>query len=253
MMQTDYPTFLSHHQYAIVDCAHLFPQPWTESAPMMPLIPNDMRGDAEDMPALLPLDDPGAPWMLDLLGDLTRCERFDSRPPIVNLIAVPKGTDPKALSRHLKERLVVHFPEGKAYLKYFLPDTFVHLKRILPPALLQALYGPVSSWTVYFQKQWVSEPTPGITENVPVFWDVTAEQYAALERIQLVNRVLSFWREDRDRPWASLAEFRAYANHADDAVICEQRAQPEARDSAIVSTIRRQFPKNFSFRLQDFQ
>lgn len=248
---TDYSALLARHQYAIVDCAHLFPEPWTESAPMKPLVPDELRSDAQKMPALLSLD-PKRHWFPGLVDDLRRNEENAFPQFVANLLAVPGDVNSKSLARHLTSRLIVHFPKGKAYLKFFEIDTFVHLKRILNPAELQALYGSITEWTVYFQERWYSESAPGISkEAVPASWRVTSDQFAALDRIRLVNKVLRYWRDKLDRPWTSLEEFRAYADHADAILVRERQAQPGARDEPIVEATCRQFPQNFSFQSKE--
>ncbi|MDR2014972.1 MAG: DUF4123 domain-containing protein [Azoarcus sp.] len=239
--------FIRHHQYAVVDRLNVFPEPWFKSAPMIPLVPGEFRNDAESLPALLPID-PGADWFPGLLEEFAVSEESGDPPPFLNLLVVPKDVKPDTLARHLTNRLIIYFQQGKGYLRYFDPKNFVHFNRFLRPAQIQALYGPVKEWSIYFDKRWITEPEPGVTENVPSFWSVRPGQYAVLDRLRVVNQALFFWREDLDRPWESLDEFRAYANLADEITIQELQAlPPDARDEDIVDAVSDQFPKDFHF------
>jgi len=249
---TDFGALLADHQYAVVDRLNVFLAPWTQAAPMVPLVPRELRGNAEDMPALLAID-PEADWFPNLLEEFATSEKRGAPPPFRNLLVVPEEVDPELLAEHLTERLILHFPEGKAYLRYFDPKNFVHLKRFLRPVELQALYGPVIRWSIYFDDRWITEFEPGITENVPLHWGVNARQFAALERLRVVNQALFYWRKQLGRPWKNLDEFCAYADQADAMADREQRTQPDERDETIVRAVRHQFPQNFHLERNQFQ
>jgi len=219
---------------------------------MVPLVPNELRSDADNLPALLAID-PEADWFPGLLEEFAVSYQRGYPPPFLNLLVVPENVNPKLLVKHLTDRLIIHFPRGKGYLRYFDPKNFVHFKRILWPNQLQSLYGPIAQWTIYFDKRWITELEPGVTEYVPQYWAVKDEQFAALDRLRVLNQALFYWREGLGRPWGSLDEFRVYASLADDITIQEQRAQPDERDETIVGAVGSQFPKDFRFNPNQLQ
>lgn len=254
--QTDFDIFIRHyltlHKYAVVDRLNVFPAPWFQGAPMIPLVPRELQSDADDLPALLPID-PDAGWFPNLLEEFAVSNERDYPPPFWNLLVVPDGLGSESLAAHLTKRLIIQFPGGKGYLRYFDPKNFVHFKRFLSPAHLRELYGPIIRWSIYFDKRWITEPASSITKTLPIHWAVNAKQFAALDRLRVLNQALFYWREELDRPWESLDEFRAYADLADALVVQEQRVQPDARDETIVSAVASQFPQDFHFNPNQFQ
>jgi len=232
---TDYPDLLSRHQYALVDCAGLFPESWHQALPLIPIVPKELKSDTDTMPALLPLD-PGALWFQHLLDHLEVVESKRWKPILSCLLAVPEDVSLESLTWHLRDRLIVYSPQARALLRYYDSYIFPHFQRVLHPAQLQALYGSITGWTVYFLKteetEWITEPPPGIMEHVPRFWSVSTEQDAALDRIGIVNQALDIWRA-KTRPWESLAEYQEMAAHMDAAIVREQRNQPDAGEETL--------------------
>ena len=247
-----YSRLLACHQYALIDRVCLFPEPWHETLPLTPIVPKELKSNTDTMPALLALD-PDAPWHQDLLKHLSVMERKGWKPIISCLLAVPEGVNPKLLVLHLQNRIIVHSPKRRAILRYYDSHIFSHFQRILHPNQLQALYGAVSQWTIRFENgagiEWISEPAPFITENVPKYWFVSAEQRAALDRIGAVNQALDIWRI-KTRPWENLAEYRDMAVRMDAIVAEEQRKRPDADEETIAFSAVKSLQKHQNMPLQ---
>lgn len=202
-----YSDLLACHQYALVD--RVFTSEQTlEKIPVIPLIPSRVSSDADQMPALMPLD---APYMPRLAARMKAGETDPSCNPIDTLIAVAPHITQKRLVSHLTSRLIFFSPGGKkGYLRYFSSDIFPHLLRILPPTGLKNLFGQrgeVLNWTYRFQDTWNTVSAPTVAEGVHAAWIISREQYAALEIVGEVNEVLDAYREKMDRPWKDIAEW----------------------------------------------
>ncbi|MCL2644811.1 MAG: DUF4123 domain-containing protein [Betaproteobacteria bacterium] len=217
----DYAGFLRTHQFALVDQAHLKPQEWHEGLPLLPLESYALKANPDLLPALLPLE-PGAPYMDALIENLELAEDDPGLLTPCALLTVALGTEPEQLQRHLGKCLVVNLEVGRtAYVRYFDPTVFPWLARIIPPNRLSLLYGPILSWTIPFQKEWVSFPAPQ-TEHKAAAWVMTAEQWERVELIRLVDRVLTECEKVMGCPWESFEEY-------DHAAITAERAMMTAQ------------------------
>jgi len=234
-----YLDLLQRHNYAILDGTGLYKEPWYKTLPRVPLVPRELRSDEEKMPALLPLE-PNAPYLAQLARDLYETNKNDNRSLISCLLAVPEETDPETLQKHLTDRLVLHSPQGRAFLRYYDSRVFLHFDRILRPAQIMCLYGPVAHWMVRFQKDWLMLPAPDIADmkTVPLVWQVRAEQREGLDRVGTVNLALTLWQEEVDRPFADLDEWRALAAKADAHITQEQKRFPDASEKVLARRAR---------------
>jgi len=237
-----YLDLFSRHDYAIVDLISIQEERWHSTLPMTRLVPKVLESDAEKMPSLLPLE-PGAPYLADLADDLCIADEQGFKPLVSCLLAVPPGTDPERLQWHLTERLVLHNPQGRAFLRYYDSLVFLHFERILRPPQLQALYGPVSEWSIRFQKDWIALPTPDVedVQTVPLVWQVNRVQSEAVDRIGTVNLALKLIRERRRRPWESLDEWRAAAAWIDASIDADSRHAPDAAEDDLARRARDKF------------
>jgi hypothetical protein len=87
---------------------------------------------------------------------------------------------------------------------------------------MRALYGPINTWTVPFQDEWLELPAPG--EGVKrEFWGVNAEERAALDRVGYINMALKELKWHRGQPWRDLAEYTGFAAIADRALMTGAR------------------------------
>jgi len=213
-----YSALLQRHQYAFVDRVFTS-EKMLEGMPIIPLVPKELRSDAEQMPALLPLGQ-GAPYMSRLAAMMKAGEEDPSCNPVDTLIVVTPDIEQSRLESHLISRLICLSPKrGKVYLRYFSSDVFPHLLRVFSPAHLKSLFGPhgeVREWTYRFQNDWITVPAPYVTEDVlPLAWVVTKGQLEALTIVGDVSRVLDTYQERIGRPWNSHAEWDAKARVAE--------------------------------------
>jgi len=203
-----YSALLAQHQYALVD-REVASEDALKGLPLIPLIPDELEGDVNAMPALLPFG-PKATYMERLAVSMKAGETDPRLNPVSTLIVVSPSVKQKALKDHLVSRLIVTSPQGRTFLRYYSSDIFPHLVRILSPARLKSLFGPlnqVQRWTYRFQSDWITIPAPKITVGVPRHWNVFKDQREALDLVTDVNKVLDTYREKMGRPWKDHLEW----------------------------------------------
>jgi len=217
----DYPELLQAHQFALIDQAALIPQDWHEGLPLLPLETTALKASPGTLPALLPLG-PDMPYMGSLLQNLELAEDDPSLLTPCALLATAPDTEPESLQRHLAECLVPYVGiHSRAYLRYFDPTVFPRLARIIPPNRLSFLYGPVYTWTIPFQKEWIRfhEPNPERRSSV---WVLSAEQWEQIELIRFINRALEQYESYLGHPWNSFKEYDKAAETAERAMLLAQ-------------------------------
>jgi hypothetical protein len=214
---TDYAELLAQHNYAIVDIATVEPAPWHKELPLEPIVPHDLRGDADKMPALLPLT-PGEPYMERLQSNLKDAESDPASHVLSCLLAIAPETSLSTVLWHLRSRLILKSPEGSALFRFYDSRVFVHLNRILNPERIRSLFGPIQTWTYRFQNQWHSATAPEINGIIPRLCSATTPQRRKLDRVILVNKVLKKWQRKLGRPWSGQEEYTAYAERTDQAM-----------------------------------
>ncbi|KVG58889.1 DUF4123 domain-containing protein [Burkholderia territorii] len=115
-------------------------------------------------------------------------------PPVICAI-VECGKATGRLQHHLADRLVLHAPtSGDAVFRYYDPRVFPHLGRVLEEEQIDALLGPVETWT-YLDPMGDWKVVKGVVEPEATF-SVTADQYARIARIELVQRALDLLRRN---------------------------------------------------------
>jgi len=239
-MTTDYTDILSLHDYAIIDRVGLYEEPWHKALPMTLLMPKLLRSDAEKMPALLPLG-PQAPYLEELAEDLRTADEHGFKPLVSTLLTVPPETDPARLHWHLTACVALQSPQGRATLRYYDPLVFLHLDRVFNAhRYKEYFYGSVvSSWTLRFQKGWVTLPVPEVEDYKPnplglaSMLLVDAPQREGLDRIGAINLALALWREKTGHPWPGLAEWRVLAAQADACIAREEKQHPDANEDEL--------------------
>jgi hypothetical protein len=238
----DNEALLARHDYAIIDRVGQFLEPWFESLPLTILVPPEMKGDAERMPALLPLT-PDAPYLPRLVDDLEQAQQKSYHRPLISCLLKLGPEPPKHKPEyHLQDRLILYRAGTgfKTYLRYFDSRVFLHLDRILTLPYILTLYGPFVEWTVRFnnldgetvQKDWVTLPVPKYDGLVPLFWRAKPEQLDAMSRIPIVNLALSLLQEKIRKPW-SLDRWKSLALWADELIVAEQQSNPEATNKML--------------------
>jgi hypothetical protein len=214
---TNYQELLSRHHYAIVDRSAWLPE-WVSELPLRPLVPEILRSKADKMPALLPLKPDNAPYTELLCENLELAEKDPSLHVLSCLLnVIVSETPPEKLECHLQEKLLLHNSRGCAFLRYYDPLVFAHLKRILWPEQMRTLFGSVKRWTWRFQNEWITEFPPEVTRGIPRFWVAHPEQHARLEHVIYINNALSRYTVQTRRPWSSRIEY-------ENAIECSERA-----------------------------
>ena len=238
----DHIDLLLRHDYAIIDRGGLFREPWHDSLPLTILVPSAMKGDAEKMPALLPLT-PNAPYLPRLAEDLEEAQQKSYHRPLISCL-LKLGPEPSIFGpeQHLEERIML-FRAGTGFkicLRYYDSRVFLHLDRILPLPYILTLYGPFMEWTVRFnnlngdtvQKDWITLPLPKYDGIVPMHWQAKPAQIEAMSRIPIINLALSLLQEKIRKPW-SLDRWKSLAAWADELIVAERQSNPEATDKTL--------------------
>jgi len=199
---------LEQHQYALVD-RHAVGEDACEGLPIKPLIPRVLGKLAPFMPGLLPVG-PDAPYLEYLIDNIEQAGEGKKQHLLSALLAVPKGVNPDSLQRHLTNRLVLHGPRDRYYLRYFDPRVFPHLAyRILTTKQIQCLFGPITQWSFRFQSEWVTVSAPSEAGVIPLVWKAKADQRAALDDVILLNKALLQRKQALDQDWKSIDDWRA--------------------------------------------
>jgi hypothetical protein len=217
---TDYAELLARHDYALVDRYPLWAEPWHDDLPLVPLVPEALRGDANILPALLDLkslDATQTSRLAENLREVHAAQQGRERRVISSLLAVSPDTTAQKLQKHLESRFHMWSPQGTFLLRYYDPRAFIHFARVMDTPLLRAMYGPIRIWTIPFQNKWIALPAPeaGPTR---LFWGVKAEQREKLDRIGYINMALKELCEYRDWIWRDVAEYTDAAEKADRAL-----------------------------------
>jgi hypothetical protein len=224
-----YPELLAQHDYAVVDHAAIFPEPWHEELPLRRIVPQVLEESAHLMPSLLPLRSLTAEQE-PLLYENHEAAQQGRRGDLLScfFVLAQKEADPDALLQHLTDHLLLHSPQGYALLRYYDPRVFIHLRRLLEPGQMRALFGPFQTWTFRFQEEWIRLSAPEAPEapEAPADegpWEFSEAQRQRLDRVGYINTALADWNKKLARPWHGLAEYDQLAEQADRAIVRAQQ------------------------------
>ncbi|AWG27585.1 DUF4123 domain-containing protein [Burkholderia cenocepacia] len=129
---------------------------------------------------------------LPALRERAESDLENGLPPVVCAI-LECGKATGRLQQHLSNRLILQAPiSGDAVFRYYDPRVFPHLGRILKTEQMDALLGPVATWT-YLDPVSGWTVVNGAAEPEAAF-AVTADQHARIARIELVQRGLDLLR-----------------------------------------------------------
>jgi hypothetical protein len=223
---------LASHDYAIFSGATIAAAPWLKTLPLRRLVPRELPGDVEKMPALLALKPLTEPYIAYLSENLEDAEAGVMPHLISGLITVTPDTTPEAIEKHLTSRIVLNSPQGKVYLRYFDPRVFIHLHRILDINKVRTLYGPIQTWTITFQKRWISLPAPDDGPKL-LSWGVTTPQRKRLDDVGLINRALLVYSRERGWPLSRQDEFDMATRIAEEAITRARNYKLKDKDDLI--------------------
>lgn len=176
---------LKDHDYAVIDQAQLHES--VGELPLVPLAPQRFLSDAHLLPALLALNEM-TDDARDNLHDRLNQQVQAGRPTLCSCLLSYRYSK-HALVSHLKRHLIATPPQGQQVLfRFYDSRVFRHLRWILDPAQVNALFGGISRWTYIDQGRWHTvESQLSKPRSILRF---TGEQWASIQRIGLVNRVL---------------------------------------------------------------
>jgi hypothetical protein len=119
--------------------------------------------------------------------------RNGAPPVICAIVESSKATG--RLHQHLADQLILPKPTtGDAVFRYYDPRVFPHFRRILKSQQLEALLGPVASWTYLdLAGDWTTVSATG--ESATGF-AVSVQQFEQIARIEVVQRALEMLRNN---------------------------------------------------------
>jgi hypothetical protein len=193
-------SLLDAHDYALIDQLAVANIP--NDLPVLPLVPSELKKEAHLLPLLLPLYELNEDTRSTLIENEARAIAIGQPPLISTLLASP--ADPKKLSIHLTERLVIRLSlRIKALLRYYDPRVFAQLQWILPKPQLCSLFGPIENWSIYLDGAWQRIDAPVVGAAI---WSTDATMSARLERIGMINQALARLPSPRNGTRAQLGE-----------------------------------------------
>ncbi|KAF1016758.1 MAG: hypothetical protein GAK31_00016 [Stenotrophomonas maltophilia] len=191
-MHLDHRMF-ERHQYALINPLQIdrrIIRLW----PCEPIVPKELRGQRNLFPYLLQLDEMAADARLVALDDTVNYAREHERSPFSALLVCQAGSD--HLRRHLA-RMMVRKIEGEQMLfRYYDPRVWNALRWILSPSQLDALLGPIQSWTAPMgcNDSWDACDNKG-SRNVQLRF--ASDQIHPISALASVNKVIDRLHQER--------------------------------------------------------
>jgi len=185
MMQLDHRLFEAH-QYALINPLQIdrrIAQLW----PCEPIVPKELRGQEHLFPYLLRLGDMSADARLAALDETVRYAREHDRLPFSALLV--SGAGPEHVRNQLARGLVRKVDGESMLFRYYDPRVWSALTWILSAPQLDALLGPVQSWTAPSAKRgnWRTYESSGRgNDGLPL----APGQVHAIASLASINRVI---------------------------------------------------------------
>ena len=225
-MAANYMALITCHTHAIIKWSGVVSADWHKELPVHPLVPRYLRSDADKMPVLLKLDELSDAQIEQFCLNLEVAAENPRLHLLSCLLDVSPETSTGSLVFHLAEKLLLNGfrPKGqKLLLYYYRSKAFLLLRRVFSPEQLCQFYGPVQSWTVPFQNEWMSFPPPQATGVVPELWMASDGQVQRIQRIGPINEVLGRQMKETNQRWESLDDFYADAEKIDRILVCAEQ------------------------------
>lgn len=170
------------------------------------------RDSAELMPTLIELNRLETARVDELLECAERDRALGNLPVLSALLDSDASVE--QAEYHLAATQERRGPSGaKAWLRVHDPRVWLHLPRVLGDVELRAVFGPANAWTVFYGDHWITTHPPFIDHARQRFTPDAAAQWAALERVGAVNRVLGA------RGWMSRHDLEARGAAIDSMVV----------------------------------
>ena len=183
-------SLLQRHRFALVAAEHI--ERLDSGLPRVRIVPPGM-GDSESlMPLLVNLALLDVRQHAMLLDELQRAHASLAQPVFSALLATE--ADSPRIEAHLAHAQLRSAVNGRrAWLRLHDPRVWAQLPRILRSSELRKLFGPVSAWSICMHGHWIATVPPPLEAHSTAASDAQtpASIWAALERVGLINRVLS--------------------------------------------------------------
>lgn len=180
--------FPGNHRFALIDRMATDCTALPARLGLEPLVPPLIARDADSTPALVDLRALAEPAWNAVLDNIDAVLQRNAQPWFCCFLNVEEGTSTSAVIEHLKYRLIINSPQGRALLRYYDPRVLRHLDWIFQAAQLRTLFGPITQWTLIEGGAPVSRWRP---EADPGSWRVNATTRVLLDRVGLINQALS--------------------------------------------------------------
>ena len=158
-----------------------------------PLIPSGYDKEAHLLPALISLSDArsAASARQSLAKQISNTapetrSYVEAEPPVLMLMSSDASLE--QVQAHLASRLIARLPGlGKALLRWYDPEVFVHLLYLLRHEQLASLFGPVKRIAFHWRGSWLASSAP--TTSKSPSWMFDASDTVAFNDVALVNAV----------------------------------------------------------------
>lgn len=177
----------STHRYALVAAEHGEQLP--NGIPAKPIARHALTDSVDLMPRLVDLNRLSDAQRAELIDVLQRATAFGGG-SVLSVLLTSEATV-QQIESHVAAIQLCRGPTGdRAWLRVHDPRVWLHLPRIFGDDAMLSLFGPITRWSVCIGGRWIStRPTNGTLPRTASRAD--AEQWAALERVGVVNRVLA--------------------------------------------------------------
>lgn len=178
---------LAAHRYALIAAEHGEQLPAGISA--TPVARHVLADSVDLMPKLVDLDRLTDSQRVELIVGMQTGTASGGSLFVSALLASEATT--QQIESHIAAIQVCRGPNGnRAWLRVHDPRVWLHLPRIFGDGAMRSIFGPITQWSVCFGGKWIA--TRLADNTLPrTARPVTAVEWAALERIGVINRVLA--------------------------------------------------------------
>lgn len=176
---------LSDHRYAVVAASDLERLP--SECESHSTAAGVLQDSDELLPRLVDLNQLTPECVSDLLRACLNPVDDSQGPPLSVLLK--SDAEPHTLAAHFGRAQLGQSVSGeRAWLRLHDPRVWLQLNRTLGAEKISSLMGPIDRWTYFWCGQWLTQGNSGNRSILGRYDNLT---WAALERIGVVNRVLS--------------------------------------------------------------
>jgi Domain of unknown function (DUF4123) len=190
-VETDFLVgLLRPYQAAIIDQFRLGER-WNNTVPIRSLVPATYQTEVNFFPVLVDFKALTANQSHQLLETLL--QEHQNGADLSAQVLFTSQADGDTLHNHWLNHLVVSMAgQTRVLLRSYDPRVFLQLHRILNATQLKSLFGPISSWTIYWKGAWLRFDVP---EAPSGYLQPNAAQVTQIQRIEAINEVLALLAE----------------------------------------------------------